>query len=121
MGVKNSIVTNYDGWKIPQGLGRFNWVLLDAPCSGLGVISKDKQIKQNKTIKDIKRCSHLQKELLRKAVDLTKPNGIIVYSTCSISPEENESVIDYILSKWNVKLLKIDIDIESKCRLRYKN
>jgi len=109
LGLKNTVVTNYDGRKLPEHFANVDRVLLDAPCSGLGVISRDPAIKLNKNIKDIQRSAHLQKEMILAAIDLIDPNsktgGILVYSTCSISVEENESVIQYALECRFVKLL----------------
>lgn len=59
MGVSIAIVTNYDGRKIVKNVSGFDRVLLDAPCSGLGVISKDPSIKSHRTIRDIKKNAHL--------------------------------------------------------------
>jgi ribosomal RNA methyltransferase Nop2 len=95
--------------------GLFDRVLLDAPCSGLGVISRDQSVKVQRTLKDIQRVAHLQKELLRAAVDAvnckSSTGGIIVYSSCSISTEENEQVIDYILKKRYVQLVETGLEV----------
>jgi ribosomal RNA methyltransferase Nop2 len=109
LGVRNAVVVNFDGRKLGKHFHKLDRVLLDAPCSGLGVIAKDPSIKLQKTDKDIQRCSHLQKELALAALDMidsqSKTGGYLVYSTCSIAVEENEEVLDYILSKRYVKLV----------------
>jgi ribosomal RNA methyltransferase Nop2 len=110
LGIKNTIITNYDGRKIVKAFNSFDRVLLDAPCSGLGVISKDQSIKLNRTYRDIIETTRVQKELLLAAIDScnhkSKTGGIIVYSTCSISVEENEWVVDYALRNRYVKLVE---------------
>ncbi|KAG1672910.1 putative 28S rRNA (cytosine-C(5))-methyltransferase [Nymphon striatum] len=114
LGVTNSIICNYDGRKFSSIKTGFDRCLLDAPCSGTGVISKDPSVKTNKDEKDIKRCSHIQRELLLNAIDCvdanSKTGGIIVYSTCSILPDENEVVIQYALRKRNVKIIPTDLE-----------
>ena len=101
LGVSNIVVTNYDGRKLPNIFKKFDRCLLDAPCSGLGVIARDPSIKVQKTWEDVRKLSHLQKELIKAAIDCvdahSKTGGYIVYSTCSISVEENEMVIQYAL------------------------
>ena len=101
MGIKNSIITNYDSRGLAKLYNKFDRVLLEVPCSGLGVISKDKAVKMNRTYKELLNNSLLEKELILAAIDSFKANqkgdGIIVYSTCTISIEENEWVIDYAL------------------------
>lgn len=69
LGVTNTIVTNYNGLKFPEVMGGFDRVLLDAPCSGLGVISHDASVKQNRTIKNIQANAAIQKQLILHAID----------------------------------------------------
>lgn len=74
-------------------------VLLDAPCSGTGVINKRSDIRYNRSADAIPRLVELQRELLVNAASLTADGGILIYSTCSIEPEENEANIDWFLNQ----------------------
>eukprot|EP00268_Persea_americana_P038720 TRINITY_DN3831_c0_g1_i6.p1 TRINITY_DN3831_c0_g1~~TRINITY_DN3831_c0_g1_i6.p1 ORF type:complete len:179 (+),score=45.21 TRINITY_DN3831_c0_g1_i6:2264-2800(+) len=74
-------------------------VLLDAPCSGLGVLSKRADLRWNRRLEDLEKLATLQDELLDAASMLVKPGGILVYSTCSIDPEENEERVTAFLSR----------------------
>lgn len=65
-------------------------------------------------MKDVRKNAHIQKELLRAAVDCCKPGGIIVYSTCSIAVEENEAVLDYITKVRHVKIRETGLPIEKE-------
>ncbi|KAG5298678.1 nucleolar protein NOP2 [Histoplasma ohiense] len=111
LGCKNTIISNLDARQaFPKILGGFDRVLLDAPCSGTGVISKDPSIKTSKSERDFLALPHMQKQLLLAAIDstnhLSKTGGYIVYSTCSVTVEENEAVVQYALrNRPNVKIV----------------
>lgn len=121
MGIQNVIITNYDGRKFPDCLKNFDRILLDAPCTGLGIISRDPSIKANRTVADIHKASHLQKELLRAAIDRCKVGGYVVYSTCSIAVEENEEVVDYAVKQRHVKIVDTGLNIETKVFSKFKD
>ncbi|KRZ58893.1 putative ribosomal RNA methyltransferase NOP2 [Trichinella nativa] len=122
LGVRNAMVTCLDGRRFKRIF--FDRVLLDAPCSGSGVISKDASVKVSKDLLDIKRCVTLQKQLILAAIDRldarSRTGSILVYSTCSIFVEENEAVIDYALRNRNVKLVDtgLPFGIEGFVRFR---
>ncbi len=77
----------------------FDRVLVDAPCSGLGVIRRKPEIKYNKKPSDLDEIIKMQKEIIDEAIKLVKKGGVLVYSTCTINKKENEKMIDYILDK----------------------
>lgn len=78
----------------------FDKILLDAPCSGEGLMTfDDLKLFDSWSVAHIRRLSDLQKKILRESWQLLKPGGTLVYSTCTMAPEENESAIDYFLRK----------------------
>ncbi|MEM0481182.1 MAG: RsmB/NOP family class I SAM-dependent RNA methyltransferase [Candidatus Aenigmatarchaeota archaeon] len=108
MGVLNTIITLEDGRFLYKKLQNyFDKVLVDAPCSATGTFKPDALIAVNE--KFIKSLQKLQKSLLRSAYFLTKKDGIIVYSTCSLEIEENEEVVKWFLENFNVEIEEIKI------------
>ena len=85
----------------------FDIVLLDAPCSGYGVVRRKPDLLVNIDQKDLDGILSLQKELIDVAVKLVKPNGTLVYSTCTLNKKENENQVEYLLNKYqNFKVLE---------------
>lgn len=122
LGVRNTIVCHHDGRKLGSLLKNyFDKVLLDSPCSGLGVISRDPSVKVQRTVKDVFRTVVLQKELILSAIDALKVNGYLVYSTCSICIHENEEVVNYCLGKRNVKIIETGLSFGKPGFTRYKD
>lgn len=97
MGLSNVAITNYDGRCIPLANHSFDRVLVDAPCSGEGTIRKGKTTRKQHYSRYSQKISTIQKQLLHRALQLVKPGGVVVYSTCTFAPEENEAVIDEVL------------------------
>lgn len=79
---------------------RFPNILLDVPCSGLGVIRRHPEIRWNRSPADLERYQAMQSELLYITAPLLAPGGVLVYATCSTEPEENDEVIDRFLERY---------------------
>jgi tRNA (cytosine49-C5)-methyltransferase len=110
--------TLYDATAIARKLSghQFDKILLDAPCSGEGLMNLN-NTKDFATwsVAHIKRLQQLQKRLITQAWHLLKPGGLLVYSTCTMAPEENEAVIDYILrAQDDVELVPIEIKMPNR-------
>ena len=104
--VKNTIVYLGDARQASQLGGRFDRILLDVPCSGNFVI--DRQWFRNRTIEDVKRNAAIQREILAEAAKVLDDDGEIVYSTCSLEPEENELNINWAIENLHLQTEKID-------------
>ena len=107
----SSIVSasNYDGRNIPESES-FDRVLVDAPCSGEG----DRYYRNFESADNGESVglSRLQQDLVKKAGKLVKDNGVIIYSTCTITPTENEKVVSEILENTDLELERIETDAE---------
>lgn len=107
-GAMNVVITNQDLRLFPSL--RFDVVILDAPCSAEGTMRKGEGLSRLWSEKMVKGCAGLQRTLVTKAYDLLADGGVMVYSTCTFAPEENEGVINHLVEKRGAKLEKIGID-----------
>ena len=93
----------------------FDKILIDAPCSGTGTIRKSLKTLRIWNENMIKRLAITQKKLIENAFSLLKPGGAMVYSTCTLEPQENEGVVSFLLDKHcNVKTVPIKIRIKKR-------
>jgi len=108
-GTVNAILINKLGqWYGKHMTERFDRVLIDAPCTAQGTLRKDPSALTYTSENSIGKAAKLQRELLEAAIHATKVGGRIVYSTCTLTPEENEEVVMSLLNKFSVQLEVID-------------
>ena len=108
MGIDKSIVTNMDtGYLADKLQGNADLVILDAPCSGEGMIRKYPEIMDNYNTENINSLAKLQEELLDNAYKLCKKDGYILYSTCTYALEEDENQVSNFISKYDVELIPL--------------
>lgn len=113
MGITNSIVTLQEGRFFKNSNIEFDKILVDAPCSGTGTIRKSFKTLRIWNPDAIRRLAGQQRQLIDTAFSILKKGGTMVYSTCSLEPEEDEGVVDYLLNKYdNSQLEEIKLDIK---------
>ena len=81
--IRKGVVTNFDGRSMPESVGKFDRILIDAPCTGIGALRRRPEVRWRRTLGDLKNLIALQGELLDAAVRMLRPGGIIGYATCS--------------------------------------
>ncbi|MBI3623012.1 RsmB/NOP family class I SAM-dependent RNA methyltransferase [Candidatus Pacearchaeota archaeon] len=118
-GCSNTIITRKDGIALCKRFKNagifFDRILVDAPCSCEGTLRSSPKTSLMWNPHTIKSLSKLQKSMVENALEILKPYGIIVYSTCTHAPEENEEVLNYILNKFpNVKIESIKLPIKTR-------
>lgn len=100
MGIANTVVLNESTEHLAQVFpGFFDRILVDAPCSGEGMFRKDPEAVEQWSLENVKLCAKRQQEILNYAAEMLKPGGVLVYSTCTFAPEENEQCIRHFLDK----------------------
>lgn len=108
-GVLNAAIALQDALTLPSEL-RFDKILLDAPCSGEGLLRKKPQTLKSWSEKYVQHKAQLQTKLILKAADLLRPGGELVYSVCTLSPEECEGVLTTLLhERPGFKLVPVDL------------
>lgn len=99
LGVKSVETLQGDARELNRYVQKADFILLDAPCSGLGVLGRKADARWRKTPEQIKELSVLQLEMLTQAARVLAPEGVMVYSTCSITREENQEVVNSFLKQ----------------------
>ncbi len=112
-GLSNCVVTKMQGHWYRDVSMRFDRISVDAPCSGTGTIRKSIRCVYDWSPNLVRRVAGQQRSLLQTAYGLLKEGGTLVYSTCTLEPEENEGNVDWLLTTFpDAKLQKIDLDIK---------
>jgi len=112
LGVLNTLMPAYQGENFPMS-AKFDRVLVDAPCSAEGTLRKESSLQNGASIGSITRLARLQKRLIVRAFDLLTSGGILVYSTCTFAPEENEAVVAHLLQERSAQVLPWDAPIHA--------
>ena len=116
LGVTNLVVTNQDGRNFsfnPFGFDEFDRAIVDAPCSCEGTVRKNPTTLEEWTLEHVHSVAAVQKGILSRAVQATKPGGTVVYSTCTFAPEENEAVVDHVLETEECEVVGFDCPLDS--------
>lgn len=118
LGLTNVKVEEYDGMKLDkESIGKFDYVLADVPCSGLGIIRRKPEIKY-KEKEDFRELPPIQKKILENAAKYVKKGGTLIYSTCTIQDSENIDVVNEFLQKnRNFELApinEVNVDLENQ-------
>ena len=101
MGIRNAVVLN----ETPEQLSQhfpcfFDRIVVDAPCSGEGMFHKDPGAVKEWSLQQVQVCAQRQKDILTEAVTMLKPGGILVYSTCTFAPEEDEQIAEWLIGNF---------------------
>lgn len=117
-GATNTITTRMNGFTLCRKLAKsgflFDKILVDAPCSGEGTIRSNPETLRMWNLNMIKGLAAMQKKLVAAAIECLKPQGILIYSTCTHTPEENELVVDFALKNFKVKLEPISLPLKTR-------
>jgi NOL1/NOP2/sun family putative RNA methylase len=116
-GVMNAIVTRKEGVALcerflKKSKIRFDKILVDAPCSGEGTLRKSPKTFQMWNVNMIKKIAGMQRRLAGAAMKILKVGGEMIYSTCTLAPEEDEMIVDYLIKNFDVEIEKLDLPLK---------
>lgn len=109
-GMHNVVVTNNDPSSFSRLPGYFDLMVVDAPCSGSGMFRKDPDAIDEWSLANVKLCSDRQKRILAESLSTLVTGGYLIYSTCSYSKEENEDILDWIISEYGFSSVELHVD-----------
>ncbi len=117
-GVSNVLVAQHDGVNLCSKLNKLNYyfdkILVDAPCTGEGNLRTNLNTCKMFNEKLIKKFANKQKQIVSNTVKILKKGGVLVYSTCTHGPEENEEVIDYLLENFPLEIEEIKLPVKTR-------
>ena len=111
LGISNAVITNSDftNKKIVERFkDTFDYIILDAPCSGSGMMRKNIAMQNEWSMNKVNKFASVQKELILNAFYMLKPGGKLMYSTCSLSKEEDEDVVNYLVDNTDAEIIEFD-------------
>ncbi|WP_317896815.1 methyltransferase RsmF C-terminal domain-like protein [Aurantibacillus circumpalustris] len=109
-GTCNTIVTNNDPQRFAELPSFFDAVVIDAPCSGSGLFRKQPDAIDEWSVDHVKACGIRQKKIVSDVLPALKEDGILIYSTCSYSEEENEKIVSSLVNEHNLEFVRLPID-----------
>lgn len=109
-GVPNFVVTQNEAIHFSKLTSFFDLILIDAPCSGEGMFRKDPKTIEHWSQKNLDLCATRQEQILLDIWDSLKPDGVLIYSTCTFNPDENENLLNHLKSKLDFECIEMDIE-----------
>lgn len=111
--INTGVIYSRGEWLNKYYQNYFDKILVDAPCSALGVVQKKGEVSNWWSVDRLTNLTKIQLMLITSAIKMVKPGGEIVYSTCTLTAEENELIINHVLKKYPLEVLEIELPIKS--------
>ncbi len=111
-GTCNVAITNNDASAFSNLKEMFDVIVADVPCSGSGLFRKQVSAIEQWSLSNVNLCSTRQKRILADVINSLKVNGILIYSTCSYSEEENESIVKWLIKDFDLEFMNIEMDVK---------